>query len=135
MAMGGEMIWTTYAALLAVLFLVLSIRTLRLRRRLKVAIGDGENTLLLRAIRAHANFAEYAPFGLILIIACETLAAPALLIHVLGMALLIGRLLHAFGVSRQAEVFAFRVSGMASTFACYVLATGFILVRTLSAIV
>lgn len=125
------MIWPIYAALLSLLFVALSIRTLRLRRRLRVAIGDGGNTLMLRAIRTHGNFAEYVPLGLLLIVACEELGAPSLLLHGLGAALLIGRLVHAFGISKEAEVFAFRVMGMTLTFTCYFLAAGFILLQTL----
>ena len=71
------MIWSIYAALLGIVFVALSIPTLRLRRRLKIAIGDGKNPLMLRAIRTHANFAEYAPLGLLLIAACEQRAARA----------------------------------------------------------
>jgi hypothetical protein len=37
------------------------------------------------------------------------------LVHVLGCALLAGRLLHAWGVSREPERFVFRVTGMALT--------------------
>lgn len=121
------MIWPAYTALLGLVFVALSIRTLRLRRRLRVALGDGGNQLMLRAIRTHANFAEYVPLGLLLVAGTERTGAPAWLVHVTGIALLAGRLVHAFGVSKQAEVFAFRVSGMALTFTCYLLAAGFIL--------
>ncbi len=47
-----------YAALLALFFVALSIRTIRLRRRYRVAIGDGRNTLLQRAMRVNANFSD-----------------------------------------------------------------------------
>ena len=104
------MSWTIYAALLALIYVLLSIRTLGLRRKLKIPIGDGGNKLMLRAIRVHANFGEYVPLGVILLMACEMLAAPTLLVHALGMTLLTGRLLHAFGLSNEAEVFAFRPS-------------------------
>jgi sulfate-transporting ATPase len=40
-------IWPLYAALLGILFVLLSVRTLRLRRRLQVAVGDGGNVLML----------------------------------------------------------------------------------------
>jgi len=120
-------IWSIYAALLALLFVALSIRTLRLRRGLKVAIGDGGHPLMLRAIRTHGNFAEYVPLGLLLLAACEQLRAPVVLLHGLGILLLVGRLIHAFGVSKEAEVFAFRVTGMALTFTCYLVAAAFIL--------
>lgn len=42
-----------YAALLVLLFVVLSIRTLRLRRSLKIGVGDGGNPQMLRAMRVH----------------------------------------------------------------------------------
>jgi uncharacterized membrane protein YecN with MAPEG domain len=43
-----------YAALLAFLFFALSLRTLRLRRRLKIAIGDSGDESMLRAMRVPA---------------------------------------------------------------------------------
>jgi hypothetical protein len=48
-----------YAALLGMIFVILSLRTirLRLRRRHRVAVGDGDNAELRRAMRVHANFA------------------------------------------------------------------------------
>jgi len=57
-----------YAALLALIFVALSVRTLRMRRRLRIAVGDGGDTALLRAMRVHANFAEYVPLSLLLIV-------------------------------------------------------------------
>jgi uncharacterized membrane protein YecN with MAPEG domain len=56
-----------YAAFLGLGFVTLSILTLRLRRKFKIALGDGGNKQLLRAIRVHSNFAEYVPLALILI--------------------------------------------------------------------
>lgn len=107
--------------------MALSVRTLRLRRRFGIAVGNGGNVTLLRAIRAHGNFAEYTPFGLLLILAAELAEAPGLLVHALGVVLLAGRLVHAFGVSNEAEVFAFRVTGMALTFTCYLVGAVFLL--------
>jgi hypothetical protein len=115
-------IWPIYAALLGIVFVLLSVRTLRLRRRLQVAVGDGGNVLMLRAMRVHGNFAEYVPLGLLMIAATEVMSAPAVLVHGLGILLLVGRLIHAFGVSQEAEVFAYRVGGMALTFTCYLVA-------------
>lgn len=116
------MVWTVYAALLAVLYVVLSVRTLRLRRALQIALGDGGDERLLRSIRAHANFAEYVPLGLLLMVGVETTAGGRVVVHILGCILLAGRLLHAYGVSRAPEVFMFRVSGMALTFTVYLTA-------------
>ncbi len=104
-----------YAPFLALLFLVLSVRTLLLRRSLKIAIGDGDDPRMLRAARAHANFAEYAPLALILMVLAEHQGAPPWMLHALGAGLLLGRALHAYGVSQPKEDFRLRVSGMALT--------------------
>ena len=106
-----------YAALLALLFVILSVRTLRLRRRLRIPIGDAGSTEMLRAMRVHSNFAEYVPLSLLLVYFAEASGAPVLLVHALGLCVLVGRLSHAFGVSQPREDFKFRVFGMAMTLA------------------
>ena len=105
-----------YAAILGFVFVALSVRTLLLRRRLKVAIGDGDQPILARAVRVHSNFAEYVPLSLILVYFLEIQSGTNLWIYVLCSALLIGRITHAFGVSRVEENYRYRVIGMALTF-------------------
>ena len=111
-----------YAALLAIFFVFLSVRTLRLRRKLGIAVGDGGKESLLRAARVHANFAEYVPLGLLLIYFVESRGYPQALVHALCIALVAGRLSHAFGVSRTPEKFRYRIFGMAMTFFALVVA-------------
>lgn len=119
-----------YASLLAPLFLVLSVRVIGQRRAARVAVGPGDDPLLLRRMRVHANFAEYAPLALILLALAESLAAPSWALHVAGATLLAGRYVHAYGVSQTPETFTLRVAGMVMTFAaisiaallCFVLA-------------
>jgi uncharacterized protein len=118
-----------YAALLALLFVLLSIRTLRLRRKLKIGIGDAGNSEMLRAMRVHANFAEYVPISLILIFLIEARGLHPWLVHALGLCLLLGRLLHAFGVSRGRENYSFRVAGMALTFTVIISSAAFLLAQ------
>lgn len=120
-----------YAALLAILFVVLSVRTLNLRRQLKIGLGDQGNLQLLRAVRVHANFAEYVPLALLLSYAVEALAAPSFLVHALGLVLLFARLCHAYGVSQAKENYIFRVAGMAMTFTVILTASTYILLRTM----
>ena len=110
------MITPIYASLLAFIFVLLSVRTLRLRRQLKIGIGTGENKQMLRAMRVHANFCEYAPLALLLSLMIELIKGPALLIHFVCICLLVGRILHAYGVSQLSENYKFRVLGMALTF-------------------
>jgi uncharacterized protein len=116
-----------YASLLAILFVVLSIRTIQLRRKLQIAVGDQDNLEMLRAMRVHSNFSEYVPIGLILIYLMETSAAYPWLIHAIGCSLLIGRLSHAYGVSQTKEKFQYRVFGMAMTFTCILTSAAYLL--------
>jgi uncharacterized membrane protein YecN with MAPEG domain len=104
-----------YAALLTLLFAGLSFRTLRLRRRLHIAIGDADNPTMLRAMRVRANFAEYVPLSLLLLYFVEATGASSLFVHALGLSVFAGRVIHAFGVSQVEEKYAFRVMGMVLT--------------------
>jgi uncharacterized membrane protein YecN with MAPEG domain len=116
-----------YAPILALIFVLLSARTIRMRRTLRIGIGDGGEERMLRAMRVHSNFAEYVPLGLVLLFLVESQGAPAPLVHALCLCLLAGRLSHAFGVSRPKEDYRFRVFGMSMTFATIVTASGYLL--------
>ena len=105
-----------YAALLALLFIYLSIRVVKARGMAKVSIGDGGNLLLQRAIAAHSNFAQYVPLSLLLMALMEMQQAPAALLHAFGLTLLVSRALHAYGVSQLKENFGFRKVSMLTTF-------------------
>jgi uncharacterized membrane protein YecN with MAPEG domain len=106
-----------YLAPLAALYLVLSFRIIGLRRAMKVALGHAGDKALERAIRVHGNFNEYVPLIGLLLVVLELKSAPAMVLHILGAALLVGRLLHAYGMSQVKENFRFRVTGMLMTFA------------------
>ncbi|CAA9532110.1 MAG: hypothetical protein AVDCRST_MAG91-3057 [uncultured Sphingomonadaceae bacterium] len=105
-----------YAALLALLFVLLSMRVIRVRHRTKVAFGTADDPELERRTRVHANFAEYVPFALLLIALVELGGAADWAVHALGLTLLAGRAAHAYGVSRARENFRFRIAGMAMSF-------------------
>ena len=122
-----------YASILALIFFALSIRTLRVRRKAQVAVGDGGNIQLLRAMRAHANFAEYTPFALLLIAFMELEGLSHRLVHAHCLALLVGRCTHAFGVSQIKEDFRFRVVGMTLTLTTILSSSAFLIFQTLHA--
>lgn len=128
-------ITTFYAAILGIFFIFLSIRTIHVRRKLKIIIGDAGNNELQRIIRAHANFSEYVPIGMFLILLVEIGDGYAPFIHFLGLCLIIGRLLHAFGVSRSNENFKFRVLGMSLTFTTIMVSSLYLLYAVLSEII
>ena len=106
---------SVYAALLTLLFVALSVRVIGRRRGSGVALGSGGDAVLERRLRVHGNFAEYTPLGLLLLVLTEASGYDAALVHGLGLALLAGRAVHAFGVSRTPEDFRLRVAGMALT--------------------
>ncbi len=118
-----------YAALLALLYMVLTFRTILLRGKFKAALGDGKQEQLQRAIRVHGNFNEYVPLGLVLLWLVAANQAPNYLIHGLGAALLTGRLLHALGVSRSPEPLILRQVGMVLTIGSIITSAGFLLVH------
>ena len=105
-----------YAAVLAAMFVAVSIRVIALRRSSKLPLGFQGDIALERRVRVQGNFSEYVPFALLLMAFVESRGAAPWLLHAMGAALIAGRLSHAYGVSQIKESFAFRVSGMAMTF-------------------
>ncbi len=109
-----------YAGILTLVFVVLSFRVIRGRYAARAALGDGGDRRLLRRQRVHANFAEYVPLALILMALIELQRGLGWTLHAIGLALLIGRLAHAYGVSQEPETMRFRQIGMILTFAALV---------------
>jgi uncharacterized membrane protein YecN with MAPEG domain len=106
---------TLIACILAALFIRLSLSVIRLRRHHKVGLGSGGVDNLERAIRAQANFTEYVPIALILLACLEFNGAPLWLIAILGIALVVGRVIHAIGINQPPPHFSNRVIGMRFT--------------------
>ena len=104
------------AAVLTIIFIKLSFAVISLRRKNKIGLGSGGYEDLERAIRAQGNFAEYVPFGIILIASLELNGAPWWLVIVPGITLIIGRLIHAKGIHIPPPDFSKRVLGMMFTF-------------------
>jgi uncharacterized protein len=92
-----------YAGLLAFWFLLLTLRVVRERHDTKVSLGDGGNPTLQRRIRGHANFAEYVPLALLLLAILELSRFSLYAIHALGLALLLGRVLHGYAFAFRTE--------------------------------
>jgi uncharacterized membrane protein YecN with MAPEG domain len=87
-----------YLAILALVYAALALQVIRLRRSGKAAFGDGGNTALHRAIRAHGNFMEYVPIISLMVAFIEMSGTSALRVHLLMGALLVSRLLHPIGM-------------------------------------
>jgi hypothetical protein len=111
-----------YAALLAALYLFLTVRVVRARQARQVDMGSGDDVLLRRYVRAHGNFAEYAPIGLVMLGLLELGGWAPWLLHLLGLLLLGGRVAHAWSFSVAGLRLASRQLGMGLTMAMLALA-------------
>ena len=106
-----------YAGLLALLLIVLSYRVIQMRRALGVSIGTGDQKMVVKRMRVQANWAEYAPIAILLLVVADLQDAPVWLIHLLGSTLLLGRVLHAYGLGSTPQIIPARIWGMYLTFA------------------
>ena len=106
---------TIYASLLGLLLIVLSDLVSRSRKRSRVSLGHGGDPMLERAMRAHGNFVEYVPLGLILLGLMEVQQPPGWILNCFGGMLLVGRGLHAYGMIRPDGVISGRYWGTALT--------------------
>jgi uncharacterized membrane protein YecN with MAPEG domain len=92
-----------YAGILGLLLTALAINVTVHRAKLKVTIGDGGNPQMQRMIRLHGNAAEYVPLGLILMGLYELDGGLHPALHAAGIALIVGRVLHIWGMWGSAE--------------------------------
>ncbi|HZZ91951.1 MAG TPA: MAPEG family protein [Usitatibacter sp.] len=122
-----------YAALLGLIFVTLSGRTVRLRRQLRISLGHAGDERMLRATRAHSNFAEYVPMALLLFFFVEAGGGAPWLVHSLCATLVVGRLAHALGVSRVPEWRMGRALGLVLTIVPIVVAAMLLLWSSLQA--
>lgn len=108
-------VFAFYAGALGLLLLLLSILTVQARLRTRTLIGDGGKAELIKAQRAHGNASEYIPIGLLLLLVLVFLNAPAWGMHLVGGTMLLGRLLHAWGLHSTTGVSRGRFLGMVLT--------------------
>jgi len=104
-----------YAGLLTLWFLVLSFAVVR-RRQHGIPLGDGGDPKMMRVIRGLANFAEYVPLALLLMAILELSRFSIYVLHALGLALLVARLLHGYALSFTQQFRFGRWWGAALTF-------------------
>ena len=112
------MITGTYASLLALLLVILSLRVIALRGMpaLKwfAASNDSEEALA-RAIRAHGNLIEYAPIFLILMLVAEMSGLKDNALHSYGTVFVIARLMHGYCFGFLKHNMVLRVGGTSLT--------------------
>lgn len=87
-----------YAAIHILLAVALMYLVVHHRLGKRVSVGDGGHDDLVRAIRAHGNLAENAPFVLLLMALVEWNGLPTWQLHVIGGVFTLARLSHAYGL-------------------------------------
>lgn len=92
----------TAAGAAALMHVWLSLRVSQGRLATQVELGDGGREPLTRRIRAHANFAENAPFFLVLVALLELSGARDALLWAATVVFFGARLAHVFGMDRKA---------------------------------
>ena len=95
------------AAAAALLNIWLAVRVGRVRTSAKVSVGDGGNEMLTRRMRAHANYAEYTPFFLILLALVELAWGANIWLWGAAILYILGRLAHGFGMDGNDKLRAF----------------------------
>ncbi|WP_374764744.1 MAPEG family protein [Yunchengibacter salinarum] len=96
---------------MALLLLALSYRVSKVRLATRTSIGDGGHADLQRANRVQGNFTEYVPLALILIGLLEYSRVSVYLVVGLAALLVVGRVLHAIGLSMNTDSNPFRFLG------------------------
>jgi len=104
-----------YSGILGILLIYLSNNVAGNRKKFQVGIGDGDNKDLAKAIRVHANFTEYVPIALILLAVFEINHGHEMVAHLAGISLVVGRLLHAYGLGKTIKASFGRLAGIALT--------------------
>ncbi|MET0370628.1 MAG: MAPEG family protein [Sphingobium sp.] len=88
----------TLAALCAFINFWLALRCGRARMPAKVLHGDGGDPLLVKRMRAHANFTEYTPIVLILCALVELAVGASIWLWIAAAVYALARIAHGFGM-------------------------------------
>lgn len=109
------------------MYVGLSARVTLLRRSTGVSIGNGGDENLVRAIRIHANFAEYVPLLLFILWMLEYNVASTGPLWLFGIVIVVGRVLHVYGMwSKETPGWA-RIAGMTCTHGLLVIGSFYLL--------
>jgi uncharacterized protein len=122
-----------YAGILGLLLIALSAQVVLARRRYRVGLGAGSEAGLQQAIRVQANFVEYVPFAVILLVLAELTGLPVPALHGAGVLLVASRALHAIGLTQSPGRSFGRFYGTAGTWFVIVALSLWILAATTGA--
>jgi uncharacterized membrane protein YecN with MAPEG domain len=87
-----------YTVALVPVFLIVWINVTKTRAQMGVSIGNNDNIALHEKIRRHGNFIEWVPLLLILMALAEMRGGNTAALHLAGVLLVAGRVLHPVGL-------------------------------------
>jgi len=114
--MSGIPITGFYAGILGLVLLWLSLRIVSaVRAKAEIGYGDGGKAEYTVIVRGQGNFVEYVPMILILMGVNEMAGTSGYWLHGMGIALVIARLAHPFGLTTTPGVNPLRFAGTLTT--------------------
>jgi uncharacterized protein len=122
-----------YAAVLGLILVALSAQVVLARRRHRVRLGTGEEDAMQQAVRVQANFTEYVPLAVLLLVFAEITGLPTAAVHGAGLLLVTSRIVHAIGLSRSPGLTFGRLYGTAGTWLTIVALSLWLLYATTAA--
>jgi len=122
-----------YAGVFGLLLIALSANVVLARRRYRVRLGVGTEEGMQQAVRVQGNFIEYVPFALLLLLFCELAGLGAAWLHAAGIALLLCRVIHAWGLSSSPGRTSGRFYGTAGTWLVLLALSAWLLVAATAA--
>jgi uncharacterized membrane protein YecN with MAPEG domain len=112
-------ITTLLALFLAAIYLLQTWSVIRMRRSMRIVLGDDGNHSVQKRIRGHANMAEQAPIFVLLFLLAEIQCCVSTTwLWILGATFLTGRLIHAYYFLDIGAHHRFRFWGMLLTLIC-----------------
>ncbi len=121
-----------YASALAFYFVAWAFHVSFTRAATGVRTGDGGNPTMLTAMRRHGNMAEFMPFALLMMALGEAGGLSAPWLHASGLLLVLGRVVHPFGITNDGGPVAARVVGQLATYAATLIPAAAILLASLT---
>lgn len=104
-----------YAGILGLLLVILSFNVMQNWVRV-TGLGLQTDRGMRRAERVLSSFVEYVPMSLVLLTLIELKGAPSFVLHGLGVALVVGRVMHAYGSNDMIGAGLLRFLGAQLTF-------------------
>lgn len=100
-----------YAALNTFIFMWLANATGKIRRAERIALGDGGNAALAKAMRGSANAAENVPMFTVCLVVAAAIGMPVWVVHLTGLVYFAGRVAHGLYFIRPKTPFSVRIVG------------------------